>query len=329
MSLSDMCILVTGSSGTIGNCLSETLLRKGTRVIGVDWKKNIWNKEIESKTINIDLRSQEKVRQLPKDVDLVIHLAANARVYNLVENPDLARDNFLTLYNVLEFCRKNSIKRFLFSSSREVYGNTDGIIHNEEEFLVKNCESSYTATKIGGEALIHAYNQCYGIDFIIVRFSNVYGRYDYSDRVIPLFISKAIKNETLCVFGINKILDFTFIEDAVDGVIKAIESFGSAKNEVYNIATQKGYSLETVAKYIIGVNNSESKIGYGKSRAGEVTKFVADISKAKAILRYQPKYSLEDGIKKTVEWYKPRINNYLQSLEKQKNEEDNLQLVDS
>ena len=311
-----MKILVTGSSGTIGTCLCEFLLEKNFDVTGLDILPNRWNTKINSLTKLIDLRYPEQLQELPTDFDLIIHLAANARVFNLVVNPDLARDNFLMLYNVLEFSRKNKINKFIFSSSREVYGNSGSIMHNENESCIRHCESSYTATKIAGEAMIHAYNQCYGINFIICRFSNVFGRYDYSDRVIPLFISKTLKNEDIHIFGRDKILDFTYIEDVVDGILKAIDRFESAKNEIYNIATQRGYSIEQVAQNIISLTESKSKLIFEPSRPGEVTRFVADITKATAILGFTPTTSLVQGIQKSIEWYRSRLDKYLCGDEK-------------
>ncbi|HEY4526913.1 MAG TPA: SDR family NAD(P)-dependent oxidoreductase, partial [Candidatus Paceibacterota bacterium] len=119
-------ILVTGSSGTIGTRLAETLLGEGFDIIGVDREPNTWNDAVNKKTIILDLRDKERVlKELPKDVDVVIHLAANARVFNLVVDPSLARDNFEMVFNVLEFARQNEIKNFMFSSSREVYGNSE------------------------------------------------------------------------------------------------------------------------------------------------------------------------------------------------------------
>jgi len=222
-------ILVTGSSGTIGTRLCEKLLEENYAIIGVDLKPNRWNDRINKLTIIGDLRDKETFKNLPKDVDLVVHLAANARVYNLVVDPSLARDNFEILFNTLEFCRRNDIKRFIFASSREVYGNSNQIVHSENEAYVRNCESPYAASKIGGEALVHAYQQCYGINFIIIRFSNVYGMYDDSDRVIPLFIKLAKENRDLVVYGKEKLLDFTYIDDAISGVLKCIENFDQVK----------------------------------------------------------------------------------------------------
>ena len=202
----------------------------------------------------------------------------------------------------------------MFSSSREVYGNTGHIIHSEDESFVKNCESSYTATKMAGEAMIHAYNQCYGVEYVILRFSNVFGKYDYSDRVVPLFISNALNNEDIYIFGRDKILDFTYIDDTVDGVIRTLDLFEIAHNELYNIATNTGHSIEQVAREIIELTDSESGLFFEPNRPGEVCRFVADISKAKAVLGYRPSNDLQEGIRKTIEWYRPRIEEYRELL---------------
>ena len=250
-------ILVTGSSGTIGTRLSETLLKEGFDIVGVDKEPNTWNEEVQRKTIILDLRDKERVlRELPKDVDAVVHLAANARVYNLVIDPSLARDNFETVFNVLEFARQNSIKRFMFSSSREVYGNSEKIIHAEDDVHIDYCESPYTASKIGGEALVQSYRQCYGMETIIFRFSNVYGMYDQSDRVIPLFIKLCTEGKDLVVYGKEKLLDYTYIDDCVSGVIAALKEFPSINGQVYNIAYGKGTSIVDVAKLCFALETS-------------------------------------------------------------------------
>jgi UDP-glucose 4-epimerase len=298
-------ILITGSSGTIGTRLGEKLLNLGYEIIGVDWKKNKWHKNLEKRTTHLDLRNKNLVlKKLPKKVDLIIHLAANARVYELVKNPDLARDNMITTYNILEYARINKIKNIIFASSREVYGNTKKAKHKEVDVKIENCESPYSASKISGEALIHSYHKCFGVNYVIIRFSNVYGMYDESDRVIPLFIRKAIKNENLVVFSKDKILDFTYIDDAVEGVIKAIQRFNKVKNNTFNIATGKGTKILFVAQLIKKFLNSKSRIIIKQNRPGEVVKYIADISKARRLLNYEPKTNIIEGIKKTINWYK-------------------------
>ena len=296
-------ILVTGSSGTVGTRLCEKLSEEKYEIVGVDLNPNKWNDRINELTIIGDLRSKQTFENLPEDIDLVIHLAANARVYNLVIDPSLARDNFETLFNTLEFCRKGNIKKFIFASSREVYGNSKQIIHTENEAYVRNCESPYTASKIGGEALIHAYQQCYGINFIITRFSNVYGMYDDSDRVIPLFIKLTKENKDLVVYGKEKLLDFTYIDDTISGVLKCVENFDQVKNDVFNIASGEALSIIEVAQLIQKYTNNKNKIIIKENRTGEVVKFIADISKATQKLSYEPKTTIAEGIKKSIEWY--------------------------
>jgi len=297
-------ILITGSSGTIGTRLGEKLLNSKYQLVGVDWKKNKWVKELEEKTIHIDLRNKKLIlEKLPKDIDLIIHLAANARVYELVKDPELARDNMITTYNILEYARINKIKNIIFASSREVYGNTTKIKHKESDVNIENCESPYSASKISGEALLHSYYKCFGINYVILRFSNVYGMYDDSERVTPLFIRNARENKPLIIFGKDKILDFTYIDDTIDGIIKTIQKFNLVKNQTFNIATGKGIKILYVAQLIKKLLNSKSKIIVKKNRSGEVIRYIADISKAKKLLNYEPKIDIIEGIKRSLNWY--------------------------
>ena len=298
-----MKILVTGSSGTIGTRLCEKLAERKQDFVGVDKKHNRWSKEIDRKTKILNLLKEVEVKRMPV-ADMIIHLAANARVYNLVLKPELAKENMITTFNVLEFCRKNDISRFVFASSREAYGNSRKIKHKEEDVRIELCESPYTASKIAGEALAQAYCKCYGIDFVIVRFSNVYGMYDDSDRVVPLFIRRAMQNKDLVVYGREKLLDFTYIDDAVDGLLKVIERFEIVKDNTFNIASGKGTKIVDVARLIKKELNSKSKIKTESNRRGEVLKFIADISKARKLLNYRPKVNIDEGIRKSIEWYK-------------------------
>jgi UDP-glucose 4-epimerase len=297
-------ILVTGSSGTIGTALCESLLTQGNSITGVDIRHNKWNDQIDKLTIISDLRKANFHTALKQDVDLIIHLAANARVYDLVERPKLARDNFLMVFNVLEFARANNIKRLVFASSREVYGNSDNAYRAENDLSVSNCESPYSATKLAGEALFHSYFYCYDIGSVILRFSNVYGKYDDSNRVIPVFMRRSMQHKNLIVFGKQKMLDFTYIDDCIKGIVRVIEKFDQVRGNTFNIATGKGTSIMHVADMIKDKTVSNSRIIIKESRTGEVTSFIADITKAKRLLGYDPKVSIQEGIKRSFEWYR-------------------------
>jgi UDP-glucose 4-epimerase len=237
---------------------------------------------------------------------MIIHLAANARVYELVENPDRAMDNFTDTFNVLEFARRHGIKKAMFASSRETYGNIHlpaGEKYSEDKAHFMTCESPYTASKIGGEALFEAYKRCYGIDSIIWRFSNVYGMYDNSIRVVPLFFRQAKAGETLNVFGRDKCLDFTYIDDCVHGIMLGVEKFEAAKNDTYNLAYGEGTTILHLAEEMKRLLKSPSPIVVTEARTGEVTHYIADISKAKKKLGYSPETPFSEGIRKSVEWY--------------------------
>jgi len=296
-------ILITGSSGTIGTRLFEQLLEKNYDTIGFDKKPNIWHKKLNKLTIKGNLLSRNDIKKIPTNIDMIIHLAANARVYDLVVDPDLALENIIIAHNILEFAKKNKIKNFIFSSSREVYGNKKNITSKENDIDITRCESPYTASKIADEALIHAYHRCFGIDYIIFRFSNVYGRYDESDRFVPLMIRKMRKNENIDIYGKNKLLDFTYIDDTINGIIKGITKFSKVKNDTFNIASGKADKLITVAKLLKQSLQSKSKIFIKSNRPGEVVQYIANISKAKKILGYKPKTSIREGLKLSIDWY--------------------------
>jgi UDP-glucose 4-epimerase len=305
-----MKILVTGSSGTIGTRLCEKLLEKGHTVAGIDWVKNKWQPSINKITTLIDLRDWNAIEKanLPT-FDVIVHLAANARVYDLVEDPSRAKDNMLTVFNALELARQKKIPRFIFASSREVYGNEGHQDRYSEEMVhLEYCESPYTASKVAGEALVESYTRCYDIAHIIFRFSNVYGMYDDSNRVIPLFLRLAKNNEPLTIFGEKKCLDFTYIDDTVAGIISGIEKFETAKNGTYNLAFGEGTTILHLAERVKQLLGSTSIIKPAPSRRGEVTNYIADIGRAKKALNYAPTVSFEEGIQKTAEWYKQNYN---------------------
>jgi len=306
-----MRVLITGSSGQIGTNLGLRLLADGHFVFGIDKRPNPWTNDITTLLQDLSVPQYHfkggigPVEYPP--VDIVVHLAANAKVHELVEHPHRALENVNLTYNVLEFCRHNKLP-LIFSSSREVYGDIHRYITEESHADFAYTESPYSASKIAGEAFIYSYAQCYGLRYIVFRFSNVYGRYDNDlermERVIPKFIRMIRNGETVTIYGKDKVLDFTYVDDCVDGIVSGIRLLlsGEESNHVINLAYGQGNRLATMAQYIGEALGVEPAIKFEPPRVGEVTHYVANIGKARALLGYNPRTNLREGIQKAVSW---------------------------
>ncbi len=307
-----MHVLITGSSGQIGTNLGLKLQNEGHQVFGIDIRENTWTDKIE--TLLQDLSAPAKSfdsgigdAEYPGNFDVVVHLAAHAKVHQLVEQPDRALENITMTFNVLEYCRAHNTP-IIFSSSREVYGDIHRYITEESHADFAFTESPYSASKISGEALIYSYAQCYDLPYIIFRFSNVYGRFDNDiermERVIPLFIKRIGNGEPITVFGEGKVLDFTYVDDCISGIASGIDLLvsGKDKNHTINLAYGQGQSLVDMAKYVAETLGVEPDMTVEPSRVGEVTHYVANIGKARTLLGYEPKTPLRDGISKSIDW---------------------------
>ncbi len=307
-----MRVLITGSSGEIGTNLALRLLKEGHEVFGVDKRPNTWTDAFKYEIQDLALpctQFQDGINGVtyPKP-DLVVHLAANAKVNELVLHPERAMDNVRITFNVLEYCRINNLP-IIFSSSREVYGDIHRYLTEEAQADFSFTESPYSASKITGEAFIYSYARCYGIPYIVFRFSNVYGRYDNDaermERVIPIFIKAIREGKPVTVFGKDKVLDFTYVDDCVDGIFRAIERLhdGRVANQTINLAYGQGNSLVRVAELIgqaLGVT-PDIRVEPSK-RVGEVQHYVANLGRARQLLEYAPQVPLDEGIRRAVKW---------------------------
>ncbi|MBC8160530.1 MAG: NAD-dependent epimerase/dehydratase family protein [Roseiflexaceae bacterium] len=307
-----MNVLITGSSGQIGTNLALRLLDQGHTVFGVDKRINSWTSRIP--TLLQDLSAPYRdftggIGSVPyPPVEIVIHLAANAKVHELVQLPHRAMENITLTFNVLEYCRHNRLP-LIFSSSREVYGDIHRYITEEQQADFAYTESPYSASKIAGEALVYAYARCYGLRYLVFRFSNVYGRYDNDiermERVIPLFIRSMARGEPVTVFGSEKTLDFTYVDDCVRGIVAGAERLlaGKVENQAINLAYGQGNTLVRMAEHIAAALGVPPQITVEPTkRVGEVTHYVADISKAQELLDYAPQVPLDEGIRRAVAW---------------------------
>ena len=307
-----MRILITGSSGQIGTNLGLVLQQEGHYVFGVDKRPNTWTTEIETLLQDLSMPYRTCINgvgnvEYPKDIDCVVHFAAHAKVHELVEQPYRALENITMTFNVLEYCRNQNIP-IIMGSTREVYGDIHRYITEESHADFAYTESPYAASKISSEALVYSYAACYDIPYLVFRFSNVYGRYDNDlermERVIPLFYRKIYHGEPIVVYGKEKVLDFTYIDDCVAGVKAGIDVLvnGEEKNHTINLAFGQGNSLVDMAHFIGEELGKTPNMTIEPSRVGEVTHYIANVGKARALLGYEPQVSLREGIKRGVKW---------------------------
>jgi UDP-glucose 4-epimerase len=293
-------VLITGCTGFIGSHLVEKLIKEGYYIVAID---NLSRGKIENLNsvinditfIHGDITNFDLIKDSVRKVDAVYHLAALSRVIPSIQSPKLCfKSNVTGTEIIARLCAKYK-KKLIFSSSREVYGDAEYIPVDEKHPL--NPKNPYGASKVAGEKIIEAYSKCYGLDHVILRLGNVYGERDF-ERVIPLYIDKCLKGDDLIVYGGNQVLDFVFISDVIDALLKAVDI--SNDNDKFNVGSGVGVRIIELAKHIKGLINTNSQILIKKSRKGEVEEFIADISKIKKSLGWRPAIKLEDGLNDTI-----------------------------
>jgi len=304
-----MRVLITGSSGQIGTNLALALQARGDQVVGIDRRPNAWTDKIETCRIDLNAASDKDFPAGP--FDLVVHLAAYAKVFELVEHPGRALENVTMCFNTLDYARRHRLP-LLFGSSREVYGDIHRHVTEEAEADFVVAESPYSASKISGEAFIYSYAQCYDLPYLVFRFSNVYGRYDNDiermERVLPLFMRRIARDEPIVVYGKEKVFDFTYVDDCIDGILRAADALvsGRVANQTVNIAYGQGSTLVDAVNIISLALGKTPKVTYEPARPGEVMRYVADISKARQLLGYDPQTPLTAGIPMAIAWARQR-----------------------
>ncbi|ACX73455.1 NAD-dependent epimerase/dehydratase [Methanocaldococcus vulcanius M7] len=297
-------ILVTGGAGFIGSHIVDKLIENNYDVIILDnlttGNKNNINPKAEF--VNADIRNKDLDEKINfKDVEVVIHQAAQINVRNSVENPVYDADvNILGTINILEMMRKYDINKIIFASSGgAVYGEPNYLPVDENHPI--NPLSPYGLSKYVGEEYIQLYNRLYGTEYAILRYSNVYGeRQDPRGEagVISIFIDKMLKNQRPIIFGDgNQTRDFVYVGDVAKANLMAL----NWKNEVVNIGTGKETSVNELYKVIANELNYNNKPIYDKPREGEVYRIFLDVKKAQN-LGWVPDVDLKEGIKKVINW---------------------------
>ena len=301
-----MKILVTGGSGFIATYIVKHLLENKHHVKILDLKEpKIRHKNIEFANKSI----LDNIINEIKGCDAVFHFAALLGVENSDKRPlDTMRVDLEGSVNVFKSAMEANIKKMIFSSSSEVYGEPRELPIREDS--TKGPVSTYGVSKLAAEMYAKAYNQEFGTDIRIVRFFNVYGPGQTANFVVPIFMNLALQNNPIKIFGEgNQTRCFTYVEDVADGVLKVFEK-GKA-GEAYNIGNNQPTTileLAQIVKELTGSKSQITKVGFGKEtrlKEREIEYRIPDISKIKA-LGWVPKTSIREGIKKILEYTKNR-----------------------
>lgn len=298
-----MKIFITGNAGFIGSNLSEKLIERGHRVKGYDIRSN--HKD--------DVRDYSRLKSAISRFrpDGVIHLAAVSRVEDGFLNPQKCVEvNVGGVANVLEAIRQMSPKNrpwLIFSSSREVFGEPKILPVVEDS--PKNVLNIYGVTKLSGEWLLKNYADNYGIKAWVLRFSNVYtGIKDRQERVIPQFINQALSGAPITINGGQQVFDFAYIEDTIDGVVRCIKKIHSSPKlfDDFNLTTGRKMSIVNLAKLILALTKSKSKIIFNEPRRYDVNVFWGNPAKPRAVLGWTAKHDLPAGLKKVIHEFQRR-----------------------
>lgn len=293
-------VIVTGGAGFIGSNLVDELISKGIDVIVIDNEssdsnnKFYWNKKC--KNYVLDICEYENIRPLFNDVDIVFHLAAEARIQPTLENPILAaKTNFLGTCTVLQCAKEAGVKRVIYSSTSSAYGLRNEIPNLET--MQKDCLTPYSVSKVGGEELCKMYTDLFGIETVFFRYFNVYGerqpvKGQYAP-VIGIFLRQKANGEPMTIVGDGEQRrDFTHVKDVVEANILASDlNNKKIVGELFNIGTGKNYSILEIKDLISG------DFVYIPERKGESRITLADNNKATKLLGWTPKVKLEDWIK--------------------------------
>ncbi len=306
--------LVTGGAGFIGSNIVDELIRRRENVKVLDDlssgnKKNLDGVTGKIEFIEGDIRDLALLKKALKGCDYVIHQAALRSVPKSMENPLLYDDvNVTGTLNLLVASAENKVKRLVFASSSSVYGDSEVLPQSEGQ--IPQPISPYAATKLAGEHYLRVFAKSYGLETVALRYFNVFGPRQSLESeyavVIPKFITCILRGEQPPVHGDGKqSRDFTYVDNVVDANLAAAIREG-ASGEVFNVACGKGYDLLDLIRIINEITGKDIKPKFEDQRPGDVKHTLSDITKMKKILKIDPKVDFVLGLRKTVEYFKPK-----------------------
>jgi UDP-glucuronate 4-epimerase len=310
-------VLVTGAAGFIGSSLVERLLNEKYGVIGLDnfddyYLPGIkWNnisalkEKAEFLLIQGDIRDTGLLARIFSEhrIDKVVHLAARAGVRPSIQHPQLYEDvNVRGTINLLEASRTHDVKRFVFASSSSVYGLNDNVPFREDA-RVDSPASPYAASKLAAELFCRTYSHLYNLPVAALRFFTVYGPRQRPEMAIHLFTKQIENGKEISLFGDGSSKrDYTYISDIVDGIVRSMECERPGF-EIYNLGDSRPIALKYLVQLIEGALNKNAMVNNMATQPGDVPITYAEVSKARDVLGYNPKVTIEEGISLFVRWY--------------------------
>jgi UDP-glucuronate 4-epimerase len=307
-------VLVTGCAGFIGWKVSEKLLEENMNVVGIDninyyydpglkeWRLSSINKNQNFSLNVLDISEYEPLRRTfsEKKIDAVINLAARAGVRASLEDPWVYLDtNVKGTLNLLECCKEFGVYKFVLASTSSLYGLNE--MPFKETDRTDSPLAPYSATKKGAEALCYSYHYLYGLDVSIPRYFTVYGPAGRPDMSIFIFVKNIDNGVPITVFGDGKQQrDFSYIDDIADGTLKCLQPFGY---EIFNLGSDNSVELMYVINMIEDALDKKAVMKFLPRHPADVFATWADIEKSKEKLDWHPKTTIEEGIRKTVQWY--------------------------
>lgn len=301
-----MKILITGGAGFIGSHISKQLVDAGHQVVVFDNLSKGHQDLVDSRArfIKGEISDEENLVQALEGVDSVIHLASLIEIPLSVSDPvGFAENNIMGSIHLFQAMKKAQVKKIVFSSTAVVYGEPQKLPLTEDHPL--SATNPYGASKIAVEAMLDSYHHLENFDVTILRYFNPYGpgeKHSPETHAIPNFISSALKGEPLPVFWAGEqTRDFIYVEDLAEAHIKALDLVGF---NVFNVGSDHGVKIKEVVDIlgkIMGKNLEVKNLG---ERPGDVEANYASSAKLKEVTNWQAKYSLEEGLRKTLEWFK-------------------------
>jgi len=307
--------LVTGGAGFIGSHLVEEIVRRGESVRVLDDLSTGRKENLSAVLDKVDFHEgnicdPETLRRLFKGVDDVIHLAALSSVVRSVEDPVATTEvNLIGTLQVLLAARETHVKRVVMAASGAAYG--DNPVLPRVETQMPDPLSPYALVKLAGEYYGKIFNRLFGLEFVALRFFNVFGprqnpKSPYTG-VMSKFITAYLSGKTPTIFGDGEqSRDFVYVANIVDATLRACEKPG-AVGKVINVGTGVGTTLNQTIKLLNHILGVQVQPQYGPPRLGDVKHSTADISLARAVLGYEPVVSFEDGLRRTVEWLRTEM----------------------